>query len=65
MRTYVLLAVQVSLQPGQTFTLHMPQQGGGAGQAAVMDGLLDALMAGDTAKLLGGVGSILVSVTVM
>jgi hypothetical protein len=53
------VALQVSLQPGQVVMLDTAAAGG----QAAMDGLLDALMAGDTAKLLGGVGSLLVSVT--
>ncbi|WIA19244.1 hypothetical protein OEZ85_003883 [Tetradesmus obliquus] len=48
---------QVSLQPGQVITLQMPEAG--AGGQAVMDGLLDALRAGDAAKVPGGVGSLL------
>lgn len=60
---FLQLFTQVSLQPGQVITLQMPEAG--AGRQAVMDGLLDALRAGDAAKVPGGVGSLLVSVTVM
>jgi hypothetical protein len=60
-----VLASQVSLQPGQFITLQMPNGAGGGNAQAELDGLLNALLAGDTAKVLGGVGSLLVSVTVI
>jgi hypothetical protein len=55
---FCALALQVSLQPGQVITLDTAAAGG----QAAMDSLLDALVAGDAAKLLGGVSSLLVSV---